>query len=748
MTQTTPHAVAIDYITSQQWPVFPCRAKEEPHAETGEFMPPKSPYTSKGFRSASKFPRIIDRWWSDHPDAMIGIPTGEQTGVWVLDVDIADGKQGEETLAALIAANDPLPPTREARTASGGRHVYFAHHPGVRNRGALGRGLDVRGDGGYVIAPGSCMTDGRAYEWLNDLPPAPAPQWLLDLVLPPAAPTQPANSTAYTYQPGANERYVERAVEAELSDLATTTAGGRGEAVNKSAYSLGTIVGAGALSRSEAEQGLWQAAVANGVVAKDGEREIRAKIKRGLEAGMLQPRHIPEPDNDNNEDLERWMPHKLLAKLRKVAAVADSEPGGKPAAEAQETPATSATPPVEEPATAPQQKPAPHSRSAQQLPVTATPFQWTDPALLPRREFVYGTHLIRKYVSVTVSPGGIGKTSLTIAEALSMVTGRPLLGEKPPRRLNVWLFNAEDPRDEMDRRIMAAATHYKLKPKDLDGLFLDSGREQEIVVARDDKRGVIIQEPIVDAVIDQIVRNKIDVMVIDPFVSTHAVSENDNGAIDRVAKLWGYIADVTNCAIEVVHHVRKSEGRDVTVEDARGAVSLLAAARSARVLNRMTDDQATAAGVPRQDRFSYFSVSRGKANLAAMNGSMEWRHLVSVALNNGAGLSKPQDHAGVVTEWQWPGSEQVVETVTPDQLRQIETLLDNGEFKPAPNAKNWAGQAVAYALGLDVDETADKKRAGMIFKALLKEGKLKEVRERDAISRKDAAFVKSAGYEE
>ncbi|HWJ89075.1 MAG TPA: bifunctional DNA primase/polymerase [Pelagibacterium sp.] len=731
---TTPHAYA-----STGWPVFPCRPGEETHPETGEILTPKSPYTTRGFRSASRMPRIIDRWWADHPDAMIGIPTGEPTGVWVLDVDVTDGKQGEATLAALVATNGPLPVTREARTASGGRHIYFQHHPGVRNRGSLGPGLDVRGDGGFVIAPGSQLADGRAYEWLNDEQPAPAPQWLLDLVLPSAV-TTPAQP--FSYQPGQNEPYVERAVEAELSALAATPSGGRGQAVNRSAYSLGTLVGAGALSRADAEQGLWQAAVACGVVAKDGEAEIHRKIKRGLDAGMQQPRHIPEREE---EDLERWMPHKLLAKLQAKAqqVQAAKEPAGKPAAtgvEPQPEPDNSGSKPASTPPPAP---------ATDDLPVKITPFQWTDPQLLPRREFVYGTHLVRKYVSVTVSPGGIGKTSLTIAEALAMVSGRPLLGTKPPRRLNVWLFNAEDPRDEMDRRIMAAAVHYKLKPRDLDGLFLDSGREQSIIVAHEDKRsGTVIQWPIVDAVIEHIKSNKIDVMVIDPFVSTHGVSENDNGAIDKVAKLWAKIADVTNCAIEVVHHVRKSDGRDVTVEDSRGAVSLLAAARSARVLNRMSDEQASAAGLSPTERFSYFSVTRGKSNLSAMSGDLEWRRLQSVPLGNGAGLTKPQDHAGVVTEWQWPGKADLVDSVSSDKLRRICTEIDMADYRENEQAKDWVGQVVAYVLGLDASDRAEKRRIKSMVTAWIEDGTFKIVEGRDPVRRTAKKFVKSAQFSE
>lgn len=421
------------------------------------------------------------------------------------------------------------------------------------------------------------------------------------------------------------------------------------------------------------------------------------------------------------QDLTPWLPTKLLAKSRLTA----------PAQAADVAAPTEEHPPV----------------------IYATPFQWIDPKMLPRRDFVYGTHLIRKYVSVTVSPGGLGKTSLTIAEALAMVTGRPLLGTKPSKALRCWLFNAEDPRDEMDRRIMAAAMHFRLTPKDVEGLFLDTGREQDLIVAYEDKRtGVTINGPVVEAVVDQIRRNRIDVMVVDPFVSTHGVSENDNGAIDKVTKLWAKIADETNCAIELVHHVRKSEGRDVTVEDARGAVSLLAAARSARVLNRMTEDQASAAGVPPQDRFSYFSVTRGKANLAPMSGQSEWRRLVSVALGNGdtvvgpAGrnrLGRGQDHAGVVTEWQWPDKEAIVEDVTAEQIKRICAEIDMSDCRENEQAGDWAGHRIAYVLGIDVTNKAEKKRVKRMLGAWIEDGTLQVVEQRDPLRRTSKKFVKS-----
>ncbi len=78
----------------------------------------------------------------------------------------------------------------------------------------------------------------------------------------------------------------------------------------------------------------------------------------------------------------------------------------------------------------------------------STVWQWRDPATIPPRPWVYGLHMLRKQVSVTVAPGGVGKSSHSIVEALSMVTGRKLLGEWSEPDLNVWIFNLEDDAEE------------------------------------------------------------------------------------------------------------------------------------------------------------------------------------------------------------------------------------------------------------------------------------------------------------
>ena len=114
-----------------------------------------------------------------------------------------------------------------------------------------------------------------------------------------------------------------------------------------------------------------------------------------------------------------------------------------------------------------------------------TPFVWRDPAKLPRRRWLYGVHLIRKFVSVTVAPGGMGKSSLTIAEGLALATGRPLFGETVHEHCTVAIWNGEDPFDELNRRVAAACIQHRIDPAAIAGrFFLNSGRDMPMIIIR------------------------------------------------------------------------------------------------------------------------------------------------------------------------------------------------------------------------------------------------------------------------
>lgn len=725
MTVQTPLDIALSYAAND-WPVFPCRHEEDYDKATGEVLPEKSPLIGNGFRGATKNERIIKALWGNHKKAAVGIPTGEKIGAWVLDLDVKPTANGHDWLAEKEAAHGPLPQSARVRTANGGTHIFFRHVDGVRNRGKLGAGVDVRGEGGFVVSAGSSLSGGRKYQWIDGTGPdtiEDAPQWLLDLVLPPKYEHTPGE---FNYVPGTNDGYIMRAVQLELDDLAGTYPGRRGEQLNMSAFALGQLIGAGALDRSEAEHGLYAAAVTCGLLQKDGEKTVLATIRRGLDAGQKQPRNIPERQQEDGASLEhiKGMIERALAKEKKRAEV-------------QSAPATDET--TQEPDAAPPPAKEPPTDPTDEV-FRATPFKWLDPSTIPIREFAFGTHYIRKYVSVTVSPGGLGKTSNSIVEALSMTSGKPLTGTKPRDRLNVWLFNAEDPRDEMERRIMAACIHYGLTPKDIEGrLFLDTGREQELTIMHEDKKaGIKINEPIVQAVVEQIQRNKIDVMIIDPFVSTHRVNENDNGAIDKVAKLWAQIADYTDCAVDVVHHLRKLADREATVEDARGAVSLIGAARSVRVLNRMTEEQETKAGLDKDYRFSHFWISHGKSNLTKMDNSQHWRKMESVPLGNGGDGSMAfmvQDFVGVVTEWKWPSKDEIAATVDDDVQKAVLVRLANQSHKESAQSDDWAGYVLAEAMGEPIETnkamTPGKRRIKAVLDSWIENGVLAVVREED-----------------
>jgi hypothetical protein len=151
--------------------VFPCQPRG------------KTPASQHGCKDATTDPVRIDSWWNAYPDLNIGIATGAVSGFFVVDVD---GEKGEASLRKLEEAHEPLPPTVEAITGKG-RHCYFRHgeHGSVGNSvGLIGSGIDIRGDGGYVLAPPSIHPSGRAYTWSVDGAEeyADAPDWLHALI--------------------------------------------------------------------------------------------------------------------------------------------------------------------------------------------------------------------------------------------------------------------------------------------------------------------------------------------------------------------------------------------------------------------------------------------------------------------------------------------------------------------------------------------------------------------------------------
>jgi Bifunctional DNA primase/polymerase, N-terminal/AAA domain len=379
------------------------------------------------------------------PNANVGVATGATAGFFVVETDTADGHgEGTDGLAALAkleVEHGPLPVTLEAESPSGSIHRYFKH-PGFKIKNSASEvapGVDVRGDGGMVVAPPSVKPGKGTYRWRNALPIAEAPQWLLDRIVAGKEKPEPKADLSISQQALAMVRprdafddfndearrssgggYIEAALRGESDEVARAPNGKRNHQLNVSSMKLGHYVGGGELHEKRVIDAMMEACRSNGLLAEDGTDQCLATIKSGLEKGKSQPKGIPERTAD--------ILHLPNAKL-------------------------------------PEQQPAPLTA------IHATPYVWRDPATIRRREWLYGRLLLRKFVSATISPGGTGKSSLVATEALAMVSGKDLLGVLPPSRSRVWLWNLEDPYEETVRKIQAAAQHYELDPDDLDGLM-------------------------------------------------------------------------------------------------------------------------------------------------------------------------------------------------------------------------------------------------------------------------------------
>jgi Bifunctional DNA primase/polymerase, N-terminal/Helicase conserved C-terminal domain len=250
-------SIALDYA-AQGWAIFPCR----PAA--------KEPATRRGFKDATTNPATIRRWWLAQPEYNIGIATGSLSSVLVLDVD---GAVGATTLVGLEATHGPLPGTLTSITGSG-CHLWFRIADDVpSSAGSVGDGLDIRAAGGYVLAPPSVHPDGPIYRWSNDLPPVPAPDWLLKLARTRAPkPLSEALQQTTLRRRNVNarvSRYALSALESEIEVLASAPEGTRNHALNKASFSLHQLVAGGELDRAVVHARLIDAATANGLMTAD-----------------------------------------------------------------------------------------------------------------------------------------------------------------------------------------------------------------------------------------------------------------------------------------------------------------------------------------------------------------------------------------------------------------------------------------------------------------------------------------------
>lgn len=370
---------------------------------------------------------------------------------------------------------------------------------------------------------------------------------------------------------------------------------------------------------------------------------------------------------------------------------------------------------------------APVNGSRKAKPISATPYGWPDPRTIPTRPWLMGHWLLAGEVTAIIAPGGTGKSTIGNAIALSLASGQPLLGKPLHRgKQAAWIYNLEDAQDELDRQISAAALFYGITPEACGGrLLVDSGLDQPLCTAKEDQQGFALAEDVFQQLTATIRARKIAVVTVDPFVSSHMVSENNNGAIDGIAKRWKRLAKETGCAVVLVHHTKKLGGREVTAEDGRGAVALRDAARVVLPLNPMGDREAEELGITDPAlRRSLVRIDTGKANRAPADAAT-WIKLESQSLDNGQN-GEPSDFVGVATLWEKPD---VFHGLSAWHLHTVQQRLAMGEWRESAQAKDWIGFLVADVTGLSAD--IEKGRIKAIVKTWLRSGALRIERRAD-----------------
>lgn len=281
----------------------------------------------------------------------------------------------------------------------------------------------------------------------------------------------------------------------------------------------------------------------------------------------------------------------------------------------------------------------------------------------PPREWILGTRLIRKFMSILISPGGGSKSTLTMTEMLAVANNNPLTGDTVHIHGPVWIVNAEDPRDEIQRRLAAICMHFGLNPKKaLKNVFI-SGKEFKPVFARMSKGSIIPIQATVDSMENFIKREGIVVWSLDPFVRAHRLPENDNNGIDLVAEMVSDICDRTSSACTISHHVRKGSDLQGNMDASRGASSLVSAARIVDTLIVMSEKEAKSLLVPDNRRRWYVRLDDAKANMKPPSESARWFERLSVTLPNGmdkVGVLKPIEFETVEVD---PIGRQIIDEV-------------------------------------------------------------------------------------
>jgi hypothetical protein len=308
------------------------------------------------------------------------------------------------------------------------------------------------------------------------------------------------------------------------------------------------------------------------------------------------------------------------------------------------------------------------------------PFDFIEPDKIPPREWAYGNYLLFGCASCLAAVDGGGKGALAVVIALAMITGRPLLGEEVFRTGTVAILSYEDKKLEWQRRIAAACIYYNLNYREVIASFRFVTKPRERVALAAMVKNQIIS-PDGDALIEELKAIGAVLLIIDPLNHAHRLDDgNNNPQMARVAAEADRIADESNSAVLILHHLRKGNVGDP--DDIMGATSVRATFRSSRILARMAKKEGESLNIPERDIWRYIRISGSKDNYAPPPNKATWYKLESYLLGNKTDRYPTRDSILVTTPFDPP---KLFEGLEFQALDIIFEFIRNGP-QPEPDA--------------------------------------------------------------
>jgi len=513
----------------------------------------KRPAVGHWKEEATVDPAKIAAWWADNPNFNYGVACGR--GLLVVDIDTGPDKNG---YASLLDLDFDLPAdTIHVRTPSGGEHVYLCAEDVANSVGDIAPGIDIRSEGGYVVGPGSVLSDaGKEGRWelLSFDLLAPAPSALV-YAAGSAKVKTPANTAPVSVD---DPKDVALAVH-YLTTTAPIAVQGKG-----------------------GDNTTYQ------VAAKLMDIGLSSEQTLLLMKALWNPKCAPPwADDELAVKVENAGRYKLnptgTSGLVAAEATAQIDWGGSVPLTGEDLNWNDPTPEVD--------------HELEWLLEMTKPQKYIPLTQLKPTQYLVAGFAARKEVTLLCGPSAASKSAAALTMAVCGANGADFLDMAVKHPFKTLVYNLEDSEETMRARAEAIAIQNGFDPANTqENVTLWAGEKGRLRLTQKmpGLRDPIINAALAEKLIAVAKKRGVDVIVFDPMVSLHQFDENDNGAMAELMDILNRIADEANVAVIVLVHTPKSIKTPGSLDMIRGASAIGAAARIAYTMVNMDESMAAA----------------------------------------------------------------------------------------------------------------------------------------------------------